>query len=395
MIPLIDPGNAWVLWALIVAGVAICICLEQNYRWAAKVSGPVLALVLAMILSNTGVMPVDAPAYGVVGDYFVPLAIPLLLFRANLRRILRETGRMFLAFHVAAFGTLVGAFLAAFIFRGAFERVPEMTGIMTGSYTGGSVNFMAVKDSYELASELTNPLIVADNFIMAGMFAVLLLISGSRFFLRRFPHPHTTAAGGKDAAPITASHWRRKEISLRDIALSLAVALILTAVSMQLSDWVKARVDSTWIVSLIGNVYVLMTFFTVGLVSVAHRWTERIHGAEELGAFMLYLFFFVIGVQADLLAVLKNVPVLFVFCLVIAVVNLVVTLIVGRWLNLDLEDLLMSVNATLGGPPSAVAMAVAKGWPGLILPGLLVGIWGYIIGTFLGVMTAETLRKLL
>ena len=56
---------------------------------------------------------------------------------------------------------------------------------------------------------------------------------------------------------------------------------------------------------------------------------------------------------------------------------------------------LVSVNVTLGGPPSAAAMAIAKGWSGLVLPGLLVGIWGYIIGTSLGILMAEMLMRIL
>jgi uncharacterized membrane protein len=110
--------------------------------------------------------------------------------------------------------------------------------------------------------------------------------------------------------------------------------------------------------------------------------------------YLLYLFFFVIGLKADLVAVVRNVPVLFAFCLVMAVTNLVFTLAVGKLLRLNLEELVLSVNATLGGAPSAAAMAISRGWSNLILPGLLAGIWGYVIGTFVAIVVAETLIKL-
>ena len=76
---LIRSDDAWALWAVIIAGTAGSIWLEQTYRWAAKISGPVLALVIAMTLSNIGIMPTKAPSYDFIGDYLVPLAIPLLL----------------------------------------------------------------------------------------------------------------------------------------------------------------------------------------------------------------------------------------------------------------------------------------------------------------------------
>lgn len=111
--------------------------------------------------------------------------------------------------------------------------------------------------------------------------------------------------------------------------------------------------------------------------------------------YLLYLFFFVIGLSADLWQVIFNMPSLFGFCLVMAVTNLLVTLGLGRLFKLPLEELLVSVNATLGGPPSAAAMAIAKGWSSLVLPGLLVGIWGYVIGTSLGILMTEMLMRIL
>ena len=62
-------------------------------------------------------------------------------------------------------------------------------------------------------------------------------------------------------------------------------------------------------------------------------------------------------------------------------------------LRLNLEELLLCVNAALGGAPSAAAMAVASGWPNLVLPALLVGIWGYAVGTFIGLVVGELLIR--
>jgi uncharacterized membrane protein len=395
MASLIHPNNTWPLWGVMLAGVALCIYLEQNHKWAAKISGPVLAIVGAMLLSNFKLMPIASASYDVVDDYFVPIAIPLLLFRANVVRIVRESGTMFLAFHVASIGTILGAFVAAFLFRDSVDRVAEVAGIMTGSYIGGGVNFVAIRNSYNVSSNLANPLMVADNFIMAGFFAVLFLIAGSKFFRRHYPHPHSSATGHQESQKLAAEFWQRKEIALLDIAKALAVAVAIAAVSVKLSGMLKANSDSKLIHSIFGNAYVLITVLTVTITTLFHRWMERIHGTEELGVFLLYIFFFVIGLRANLWEVAGNMPILFLFCLVMAIFNLATALIIGRLLRLNLEEVLLSVNATLGGPPTAAAMAITMGWPKLVLPGLLAGLWGYTIGTFVGIVVAEALLRLL
>jgi uncharacterized membrane protein len=57
------------------------------------------------------------------------------------------------------------------------------------------------------------------------------------------------------------------------------------------------------------------------------------------------------------------------------------------------EELLLAMNATLGGPPTAAAMPISAGWPKLVLPGLLIGFWGYVIGTPAGVMVVEWFKR--
>lgn len=390
----IPPDFAWPIWALIISGAAVSIWLEQQYKWAAKLSGPVVALLVGMVLSNFRIMPVESPHYDIVDGYLVRIAVPLLLLRANLFRIWRETGKMLIPFHLATVGSMIGGVLAGILFKGQFSQVPEVSGVMTASYVGGGVNFVAVAESYKIPSSLTNPLLVADNFVMAGFFITLLSIAASKFFRRHYPHPHSLDGDKQDVRVLAAKHWCRKEISLLDIAKGLAIAVSVAAVAVLATNFLKSRVQNILVASIFANPFVLITILTVTLATLLHKQTERIQGADEVGMFLLYLFFTVIGLRADFMEVVRNIPVLFLFCLVIAVANLGFVLIAGKLLRQNLEELLLSSNATLGGPASAMAMAISRGWSNLVVPGLLAGLWGYVIGTFVGIVVTETLRRL-
>ena len=391
----IAADDPWPLWTVICVGVAVSIHLEQNHAWAAKLSGPVIALLLAMGLSSAGVMPTESPTYGHVQSHLAPVAIPLLLFKANLKQILRETGWMFVAVHLATLGTVLGALAAGWLFQGWLPRVAELAGVMTASYVGGGINFMAVTQSYQVEGNLTVPLLVADNIVMAAMFIAMLMTATSRFFLNRYSHPHIrdAAARGDDAKQSELNE--RHETSQLDIAKALAVAVSIAALAAMLSRLVSATITHPMWQPLFGNMFVLTTTLSVIAATLFPRALQSISGAQPIGGYLLYMFLFVLGLPANVVAVSREVPVMLAFCFVIAVPNLVVTLLLGKWLRIPLEELLLASNATLGGPPTAAAMAVSKGWPSLALPALLIGLWGYTIGTVVGICVTESLRRML
>jgi uncharacterized membrane protein len=390
------------LWALIATGTALSIGLEQRFRWAARLSAPVLALLIAMVLANSRVMPVESAAYDFVGNWLVPLAIPLLLFRANLREIIRNGGRTVLVLHLGVAGTILGTLLAHAILgaRLGAPAAAHAAGIMAASYTGGSVNFMAVKTSYAVPASITSPLIVADNFVMAGIFVALLAMAGSRWLRARYPHPHSVDSDRAAAGTLAAQHWSRKGISLRDVAIAMAFACIVLALARLLGGAATvafsamARPGLGWqmLQVLCTNPYVLLTGVSLTLATLFARPLAGVNGPDEFGMYLLSLFLFTLGLPADLVGVLTEAPLFFVFCGIIAGTNLVFTLVAGKLLRLQLEELLLAVNATLGGAPSAAAMAISAGWPRLVVPGILAGIWGYVIGTPIGVLMVEWLR---
>jgi len=402
---LIHPNDSWTIWTIVLCSVALSIYLEQHYKWASKMTGPVIAIAIAILLSNTRILPLQSPSYTVIEDYFVPLAIPLLLFRANIFKIIKISGSTFGAFHLSVLGTAIGCIIAAFIFNGIIPFAAQTAGVMTGSYSGGAVNFVALTATFMPAeasdisrfTEQINALMVADNIIMAIMFFVLMSLTGVPFFRKRYRMPHQKAVeqAEGEATLQAASFWKRKDISLLDIAKALALAIFIAAVAQKISGLIKSTSMPDLLKDIFGNPFLLMTTICVIAATVFHERLENIHGAEEMGTYLIYFFFFLIGVPADLKRLILTAPLLFIFCILIAAICFVTTFGLGRIFKLNLEDLGLSVNAALGGPVSAAAMAIAKGWKELVLPALLVGIWGYVIGTYLGVLVGNLLQTLL
>jgi len=150
--------------------------------------------------------PKAAPAYDVVWTYMVPMAIPMLLFKADLRRIIPETKGMLVAFLLGAVGTFCGA-LIGFGLLPLGEGGAAITGAMAASYIGGSMNYAAVGEVLEIESSLFLAGAAADNVIGVLYMAGLALMPALGFLRRWLPSPIIEAAERQLYAGRVAGHY--------------------------------------------------------------------------------------------------------------------------------------------------------------------------------------------
>lgn len=395
----ISPDNTWILWAFLTGWAAISIFLEQKYQWAAKISGAIIALIGALIFSNLRIIPTDAPAYDQVWTYVVPLAIPLLLFKCDIKKIWKESGRILIIFLISSFGTMLGAILGYVSLSKYIPDLNKVAAMMSGSYIGGGVNFAAMAGSFEVPGELVSAAVVADNLLMALYFFILIAIPSIGFFRKHFTHPYMDKVehiGIKDNETLAANYWGRKEISLKDIAFSISTAFILVAISTEFAKWFGSIIPTTSPVlnilnSLLSNKYLLITTFTMLGATFFSNYFSNIRGSQEIGTFLIYIFFVVIGVPASISLILQKSPLLLLFCTTMVGVNMLVTFILGKLLKFNLEEIILASNANIGGPTTAAAMAISKGWVELIGPIMVVGTLGYILGNYFGIIVGNIL----
>lgn len=395
----ISPDNTWVLWAIITGWAAFSIYLEQKYSWAAKVSGAIIALIGAMALSNFNIIPVESPVYDTVWSYVVPLAIPLLLLQCNIKKIWKESGRILIIFLISSIGTVAGAIIGFSLLGKNVPYLAEIAGMMTGSYIGGGVNFVALADSFEIPGEMVSATVVADNMLMALYFLMLITIPNIKFFKKHFRHPYQdkvdTMSVGEEGTT-AAAYWKGKDISLKDIAYAVATSFIIVALSSELCKFFAGIIPtSNFILKMLnvmlGNQYLIITTLTMIFATIAPNFFGNIHGAQEIGTVLIYLFFVVIGVPASITLIIKNSPLLLLFCGVMVIINMAVSFGIGKIFNFSMEEIILASNANIGGPTTATAMAISKGWTDLVAPIMLVGTFGYVIGTYAGILIGNLL----
>ena len=394
---LISPNDTWMLLAIMCASVALAMYLEQTKKWAANISGSIIVLVIALVLVNLRVIPTAASVFDdMVWGYAVPMAIPLLLLKTNIKRIWTETHRLLAIFLIGSVGTICGVLAAYMLLSPFVPSLAQAAAMMTGSYIGGGVNFTALADAFRADSSLTSATTVADNLNMAIYFLVLIAFARNAFLRRHYPHPYSDQAGGDKETTQAASYWKQKPISLRDIAIDLAYTVLVVTISRALGRWCLAMIpQGGWFLSMLrtffGSQYIWITTISMLFATFCSPQAERMSGAEEIGTYLIYLFFFAIGVPASIGAILRSAPLMLLFCLIIVLVNMLFCLAGGKLIGSSLEEILLASNANIGGPTTAAGMAISQGWTKLITPCMLVGTFGYVIGTYAGVIVGTLL----
>lgn len=386
---LISPDNIWMIWAVLLIIVVLAMTIEKKYKWGQVLTGAVIALIFAVILTNLKVLPMESPVYDTVWDYAIPLSVPMLLFRSNMRKIFKESGKMLLLFTIGSVGTVLGAFLSFGLLKNAIPNLGNIAGMMTGSYIGGGVNFVALSQVFDVDKTMVSATTVADNFNMAIYFVILSALPNIGFFKKNFIQSEANLAQ-KD------EFNKKTYVSTFDLAVIFATSAAIVAVSNVVAGFFAAKIPTTNAFSLLlnqlfGNPYLIITTLTMILTTAFPKYFEKISGAEEVGSFLIYIFFVVIGVPASIPLIIKTAPLLLVFCFIMVVVNMIMVLLGSKLLKVSLQEAIIASNANIGGPSTAAAMAISKGWYHLIGPGIFAGLFGYIIGNYLGTIVGNVL----
>lgn len=385
---IISPENNLLILAIVVGAAALGIWSEHK-KWTGQVSGILITMILMSVLSMTGVVPLASDprqkvaVYELVYSYFIPISIPMMLMGSNITRIIREGGKLLVAFLIGALGVILGSFLAFFL----IDLGPDsgnVAGVISATLIGGSMNFIATG---EIMNFSTHPLfsatIAVDNFAANAYILLMFALPSMKFFARFFVKPkvenreHDSDTQTTETFPIT----------IERIALSVLIAVSIAAAGNFLSELIQKIYATRMSMSIL--------IITIISVLVANLFPKRLKKLEDtsfsLGLWMMYIFLAVIGASTNLADMLKVGPAVLGFYLIIMFFHLMFLISLAKLFKFDVYEAIISSAANIMGPSVAAPMAASLGQKKLITPAILVGILGYVIGTFIGVSIAMAL----
>lgn len=393
------PMRIYIITATYLLFPLLIIFLFKRYKLFQKVGTVILAYAVGIIMALTGMtdfgQTADAETLAGIQKWImnlaVPIAIPLMLFSSNFKLWTKSLPKTILALAGGLIAILVAVISAFFIFRNSgIDDLADVAGMMTGIYTGGTMNFYALGAALEVDP---NTITFVYTFEMLVTFPLLVFIVGGgyKLFRKWLPFPdeaitiNTDTIAGYETNGVENYHGMLKRKTFPKMMLGLGLSILFLAIGAGLSFLTTGKLN---------ELVIILTITTLAIAASFNKKIRELPKTFELGMFFILIFSIVVASQFDIYGINTSVISLLLFVLYIMLVAVGIHLLLCRIFKISGDLFGVASIGLLCSPPFIPPVAGAMGNQKVLISGIIIGLVGYAVGTYLGAMVAYVLSSL-
>jgi uncharacterized membrane protein len=415
-----------ILIILFVIAPVVMIYLESNYSVAKKIGAVLMCYGLGIAIGNVGLLPASSESYlemlkgevylpfakmkeylaaGVVtkqdvsrntiaflqdafSSYTIMLCLPLILFSLDVKRWMSQAKSALGSLLIGLFTVLLMIFIGHYLFLDKIEDIWKVSGMLVGVYTGGTPNMAAIKTALNVSQEVY---ILTHTYEMTlgAIYLVFIFSVGQRVFLWFLPAYKSPEKSKVEVEQMNLEEeyesydgFFRKDVFLPLLAaFGLSVAILGT--SFLISKLFSDDFANAAIVIFVTSFGIALSFFPR---------IRRIKKTFQLGMYLILIFCVSVASMADISKLADISISLFYFVGLAMFGSHILHAAIAKIFKIDADTVIISGSALICSPPFVPVVATALKNREIILTGMFVGIAGYAVGNYLGVIVAYILR---
>ena len=385
-------NNSFGLLAVLFIIPAIIFLVDSHAKYGKifKVVPPlVFAYFIPTILTALDIIPSEAIVYKQIKTYVLPASLLLLTLAVDIKGIIRLGSKALIMFFSGTLGVVIGGPIALFLFKNQLpDEIWRGMAALAGSWIGGGANFIAIGKSVGATDAMLGLMVVVDVLVANIWTGILLYLAGRYKSIDKRLNADNTMIEELKEKVIKFQNKTNRISTTTDYMVIMALAFGGAWIAYLLGNALPEIGDiishTTWKIIIITTLGVIFSFTKIRNLEGA--------GASKLGTVMLYLLIGVIGAAADLREVIQY-PYLFAMGMTWILVHIIIMITVMKLIKAPLFFMAVGSQANIGGAASAPIVASAF-HPALATVGVMLGIAGYVVGTYAALICAAMLRMI-
>jgi len=334
----------------------------------------------------------------------VPVAIPMMLFTLNFRKFsIKKSVLTLICGCVSVAVTVILGFLLLKNHLGPDGW--KIGGMLTAVETGGTPNMAAMQLMLGVPEE-TYVLLTTYDMIVCFFYFVFLMSVGIKFFRRILPKTGITATGiaaSKDETQkqlkeldpyIGIFKWKNMKHVLTGLLLSVAILGISFAIAALAGGGFSRSLGE---IMNAGSfmVILILSLTTLGIAASFLPRVQKLEKSYDGGMYLVYIFSLVIASMADLRRIdFEGGLYMLLFVVIVVFGSIIIQTLLSKLLRIDADTMVISSVSLINSPPFVPMIAAAMKNKDAIIPGIAVGIVGYAVGNYLGLIISQLLKIL-
>ena len=370
--------------------------IEAFKRWTIvqKIGTVVLAYAVGIIASLCGVFNFATPEVAenfsklqsTIMNVAVPLAIPLMLFNCDFKLWTKSLPKTAWALVTGIVAVIIASISGYFIFRNNVPEIAKVTGMMAGIYTGGTMNFNALGAALNVDRSVM-AIVLAFQMVITTPYIFFLLGGGYKIFRKLLPYKDITHKGRMDEDQVeTADVENYRGMFEKKNFIGMMKGLGLSGIFLAVGAGLALLITGT-----LNELVVILTITTLSIIASFFKPIRELPKTFELGMFFILIFSVIVASMFDINSV--NGASLYIggFVLWIIGISVGLHLLLCRIAKVSGDLFCVCQVGLLCSPPFVPPIAGAMKNKKVLISGIVVGLVGYAIGTYLGALLAWVL----
>ena len=388
--------RAYIIIALyVLVPVVIIECFKRRV-WMQKIGTVVAAYAVGILLALTGFVHFEAGTeaaltfgklQSTIMSIAVPIAIPLMLFNCDFRLWTKALPKTIWSLVGGIIAVLVAVVSGYFIFH--TPDVPEfnkVAAMMTGIYTGGTMNFNALGASLGVDKTMM-AIVLAFEMVLTTPYIFFIIGGGYKVFRKILPYQDVTRKGRTDEAVESKDVENYRGMFAKENVGGMFIGLGLSILFLAIGAGLALLITGT-----LNELVVILTITTLSIIASFFKKVRELPKTFELGMFFILIFSVIVASLFDIHSVNGGSLMIGLFVAWVMIIAAGLHLLFCRIAHVSGDLFCVSQIALLCSPPFVPPVVGAMQNKKVLISGIVIGLVGYAIGTYLGVLIAFVLH---